>query len=61
MATIHICDGCRKQISSLNLIRLWGNTKLNSLAFCKECFKTVEEFIIEKFEIETKERKYAQG
>lgn len=57
MTAIYICDGCKKEISGRNMVRFWGNSELSDVIFCKDCFDSIEKFVIKKFRIRTKNKR----
>ena len=53
MSTINICDGCGKKLNSLESAHFWGSKKLSNITFCQSCFKSIEDFVVNKYKIES--------
>lgn len=53
MATIYICDGCKKEINHIDIIKFWGSKVPSDVVFCEQCFKSIESYIIRKYQIES--------
>lgn len=57
MSTIRICDSCKKEIKFSESVHFLGSNVLSDVNFCENCFKEVEKFILEKYQIETGDKK----
>lgn len=51
MATVYICDGCKKEINSFDAIRFFGSKSLHNIVFCQNCFKSIENYVASKYQI----------
>lgn len=52
MSTIYICDGCGIKMGILESSRFSGSKKLRDILFCSNCFKDVEDYVLDKFNLE---------
>lgn len=55
MPRIYICDGCGKKLDdSISAGGFFGGShRISQAVLCKECFKDVEEFVIDKYNLKS--------